>query len=380
MDPEGCDKSFIRRGIRLRFHREPLLDAEVFGRLLILLSLVVSAVCEGEIWRLVELFGHSLLLVVIVIEPPETTVDLLCGAQDSLILVDYFTWLLRCGVWLTRPPVWEVRILDLHRRILVRVTVGLVVVLPPLECRLWESIGIVHVSRSVVSVRAAWNKNLWNSCPVLVTTRSFALLPTVVVYLLWILLLRIVGLDHDVWRPEYSFDVPDVFPWLEALSIIPCIYLIKFLHQVSLVWIVATLSSFVRSRILHLEYHWAIVDIDLLVALGPWGWVSIFVLKRAAFVVVSIGLVSLSVELVFLCRFLFKLELLSVIQLLYFGLPGPLLHFSLQSWIVVVFDVVVSPPFEVLSNLGPPVTVDLVALQDFVILLSCPFELFDVGV
>ena len=41
---------------------------------------------------------------------------------------------------------------------------------------------------------------------------------------------------------------------------------------------------------------------------------------------------------------------------------------------------VVSPPFEVLSNLGPPVTVDLVALQDFVILLSCPFELFDVGV
>ena len=91
MDTKGCNKSFIRRGIRLCFHREPLLDAEVFGRLLILLNLVVSAVCEGEVRCLVILFGHSLLLVVIVIEPPETTVDLLCGTQDSLILVDYFT-------------------------------------------------------------------------------------------------------------------------------------------------------------------------------------------------------------------------------------------------------------------------------------------------
>ena len=57
-----------------------------------------------------------------------------------------------------------------------------------------------------------------------------------------------------------------------------------------------------------------------------------------------------------------------------------LLKFPFQSRIVVVLDVVVCAPWQILGDLRPSVTVFLVELKDKQVLLPCPFVFLDVRI
>ena len=61
-------------------------------------------------------------------------------------------------------------------------------------------------------------------------------------------------------------------------------------------------------------------------------------------------------------------------------LAGSLLQLALESGVVMVLNVVVGTPWQMLGNLGPTVAVDLVKLKDLLVLLRGPLDFLDVGI
>jgi hypothetical protein len=62
------------------------------------------------------------------------------------------------------------------------------------------------------------------------------------------------------------------------------------------------------------------------------------------------------------------------------GLSWLLLHFTFQSWVEVILNVVVCAPIEELGYFWPAVAIFLVQIQYFLVLFLSPPILFDVGI
>ena len=73
-------------------------------------------------------------------------------------------------------------------------------------------------------------------------------------------------------------------------------------------------------------------------------------------------------------------ELLLAVDELHALLASPLLKLALQSRVVVILDVIVCAPRQMLGNFGPPVAVNFVQLENFLILFGRPFDLLDVRI
>ena len=61
-------------------------------------------------------------------------------------------------------------------------------------------------------------------------------------------------------------------------------------------------------------------------------------------------------------------------------LPRLLLELPLQSRVVVVLDVVICAPRQVLGDLRPPIAIDLMHRQDLLVLSWGPLHLLDIRV